>query len=475
MNRSTHSYTHLLLVSASLSVFLFFQDRNLAAYFDGNTAYSDFSDNIFKINTSYFAESILLPLAAKLLGASSSLHAYKLFCAIAIILMLPVISVAAYRYFYSVSISLAFVLLLAAVFPWFRMAGLGQPDPFTICLLVLAVLQKSPHRMFWCLLGASFSHFSLVLVALPAVIAFLLATGLSTNDQKWQGVRMAILALVVGKLGLSLWYAMFSYELGTRLDWIIERWPSFFVERYQGNQIAFWLTPNLYFLCIYALMMSYFLILRRYFFVASMVLSLCCAYLANFITIDGYRVVAVILAAPIAFVLREILSSNATWLEKTLGVMHIAVGQIVNFIVLKWAEIVNALLIVCCWVFILKFASVRGLLLNKYSLTTSGIGDIEPLELLMVLGVLSNMLVLIFDKLRVPVLIAIAQLFLMIPLGFIALQYFRQVYFFNQPLDLAGKFGAAIYLLFLAGCCIRLKIVLPVSDRAVVQLRRLFR
>jgi hypothetical protein len=114
-------------------------------------------------------------------------------------------------------------------------------------------------------------------------------------------------------------------------------------------------------------------------------------------------------------------------------------------------------------------------LLNKYSLTNSGIGDIEPLELLMVLGVLSNLLVLIFDKLRVPALIAIAQLFLMIPLGFIALQYFRQVYFFNQPLDLAGKFGAAIYLLFLAGCCIRLKIVLPVSDRAVVQLRRLFR
>lgn len=136
-------------------------------------------------------------------------------------MMLPVLSIAAYRYFHSVSIELAFILSLAIVFPWFRMAGSGQPDPLTICLLMLAALQQSPHKMFWCLMGASLSHFSLLLMTLPAVMGFLLTTGLTTYRIKIQFVRLAILAVLVGKLCLSLWYFMFSYELGTRLDWIM--------------------------------------------------------------------------------------------------------------------------------------------------------------------------------------------------------------------------------------------------------------
>lgn len=475
MNRSKNSYTQLLLFSVGLGIFLFFQDQNLALYFDGNTAYSDFSANIFKLNTSYFAESILLPLAANVLGASSSLHAYKIFCATVIILMLPVLSVAAYRYFNSVSIALAFILSLALVFPWFRMAGLGQPDPFTICLLILAALQKSPYKVFWCLLGASLSHFSLLLMALPAVVAFLLTTGLTTYRTKVQCVRLAILAVLVGKLGLSLWYFMFSYELGTRLDWIIERWPDFFVERYQGDPIGFWLTPNLYFLIGYTLMMSYFLLSRRYAFVISMLLSLSCAYLANFITIDGYRIVAVILAAPITYVLRELLCIHASQVKKIFQVVDLAANEFVNFVISKWAEIVSAIFIVCSWAYILKSASVRGLLLNQYSLGSSVLGDIEPLWLVVGVGVLSNMTIMIFDRLRASALVIISQLFLLMPLGLIALQYFRQVYFFNQPLDLVGKVAAAVYLLFLAACCTRVKIILPVSYNAAVQLRRLFR
>jgi hypothetical protein len=470
-----NSYTQLILFSLCLGLFLFFQDENLALYFDGNTAYSDFSANIFKINTSYFAESILLPLAANVLGASSSLHAYKIFCAAIIIMMLPVLSIAAFRYFNSVSIALALILSLAIIFPWFRAAGLGQPDPLTIFLLILAVLQKNPHMMFWCLLGASLSHFSLVLMALPAVIAFLLTTDLLPIVKKIHFVRLAILALVVGKVCLSLWYFIFSYELGTRLDWIIERWPDFFISRYQSDPMAFWLTPHLYFLIIYFFIAGSFLLSKRYAFVISMLLSLSCAYVANFITIDGYRIVAVILAAPITFVLREILSNNASRIEEIFRLIHSAFVELMNFILLKWAEVISAVVIVFCWIYILQAASVRGLLLNQYSLSTPALGDIEPLFLVLALGALSNMAVIIFDRLRFSALIIISQLVLFLPLGLIALQYFRQVFFYNQPLDIAGKVVAVIYLLSLAFCSIRFKIILPMSFKAAVQLRRLFR
>ncbi len=475
MDQSKSSNTQLLLFSVGLGIFLFFQDQNLALYFDGNTAYSDFAENIFKINTSYFAESILLPLAAKLMGASSSLHAYKIFCALIIIMMLPVLSIAAYRYFDSRSIALAFVLLLAVIFPWFRMAGLGQPDPLTIGLLILAALQKKPHKIFWCLLGAALSHFSLLLMTLPAVIAFLLSTGFNTYSKKMQCVRLAILALLIGKLGLSLWYFIFSYELGTRLDWIVERWPDFFIERYQSDPVAFWLTPNLYFLIIYSAMMFYFLLLKRYAFIFSMLVSLSCAYVANFITIDGYRIVAVILAAPITYVLIEILSINKNQVENFFRSLYQAAVKFVNFIVSKWAEIVTALSIVCCWAYVVKSASARGLLLNQFAFSFTTLGDIEPLTLIVAVGICSHMALMIFDRLRASALIMISQLVLLMPLGLMTLQYFRQVYFFNQPLDLVGKVAAAVYLLFLVVCCMRVKIILPASYKVAVQLRRLFR
>lgn len=474
MDHIKNSYTQLILFSLCLGLFLFFQDKNLALYFDGNTAYSDFSENIFKKNTSYFAESILLPLAANVLGASSSLHAYKIFCAAIIIVMLPVLSIAAFRYFNSVSIALAFILSLALIFPWFRSAGLGQPDPLTICLLILAVLQKSPYVMFWCLLGASLSHFSLVLMTLPAVIAFLLTTSLLTKVNKIQFVRLAILALLVGKLCLSLWYFIFSYELGTRLDWIIERWPDFFIGRYQSDPVAFWLTPNLYFLILYFFIAGGFLLSKRYAFVISMLFSLSCAYVANFITIDGYRIMAVILIAPITYVLREMLSINADRIEKIFLILHSAFAKILNFILLKWAEMISAIVLVFCWIYILKSASVRGLLLNQHSLSSPVLGDIEPLFIVLALGSLSNIAVIIFDRLRFSALIIISQLVLLLPLGLITLQFFRQVYFYNQPLSITGKVVAIIYLLFLAICSIRFKIILPISFKAAVQLRRLF-
>lgn len=71
-------------------------------------------------------------------------------------------------------------------------------------------------------------------------------------------------------------------------------------------------------------MMSYFVLSRRYAFVISMLLALSCAYLANFISIDGYRIVAVILAAPITYVLREFLFIHASRVEKIFEVIHLA-------------------------------------------------------------------------------------------------------------------------------------------------------
>jgi hypothetical protein len=184
--------------------------------------------------------------------------------------------------------------------------------------------------------------------------------------------------------------------------------------------------------------------------------------------------VAVILAAPITYVLIEILSINKNQVENFFRSLYQAAVKFVNFIVSKWAEIVTAVSIVCCWAYFVKSASVRGLLLNQYAFSFTALGDIEPLSLIVAVGICSHMALMIFDRLRASALIMISQLVLLMPLGLMTLQYFRQVYFFNQPLDFVGKVAAAVYLLFLAACCVRFKIVLPLSDKVAAQLKRLF-
>lgn len=468
------AYEQLLFFSLCLGIFLFFRDKNLHLYFDGNTAYSDFSENIFKVNTSYFAESLLLPLLAKLIGASATLYSYKIFCAILTTFILPVLSAATYRYFQNISLSFAFIFILGAIFPWFRIAGLGQPDPVTLMLLMLAAMQKRPHIMFWYILGASLSHFSLVVMTLPAFVAFLLASRFSTPHQNLKLVKLALLAVIVGKLLISIWYFTFDYQLSTRLDWIFERWPMYFMDRYKENIIGFWLTPSLYFLIIWWVFFFYFILLRRFAFSASMIVALICAYLANFITIDGYRIMAVILAGPVAFVVREFVNINQLRIQAACATFNRLAINIYYFITKNWLNLFVYTVITCTWAFTLKAASVHGLLINKFPSIFNLVIQPKTILALLILLITFNTVVIFFTQSRMAILKKIVNIFFLMPLALITLQYFRQIFFYNEPFSLFGKIGAVLFFIFALVSCFFLPSINLNTDKLKTQLKIIF-
>lgn len=475
-NESTKfSDISVFLISLGLGIFLFFQQSEIDLFFDGNTAYSDFSKNIYKENTSYFAESILLPLIAKIFGASTSLHAYKIFCSFITILILPLLSIAAYKYFETQKSAFIFVFLIIFFFPWFRTPGLGQPDPLTIMFLMLGMLQKHSHKMFWCIFGASLSHFSLVLVSMPSILAFLIATSTLNRSQKVKFVKLALLALLLGKLFLSFWNFIFSYQLGTRTDWILERWPWFFIDRYENDPLAFWLTPTLPFLFIFFAIGIYFLFIRKFALFFAQLLLLISIYVANFITIDGYRIVAVIISAPITIIIREIIYLNNYKFILIINRYIHYITKFNNYLILNWANISSVLIITSAWAYLISSATKVGLTLNQFTTVSFFDHQIDMRLLLVAIGFIFNIVFLLNKNLSKPIFQSIVQLIFVIPLVVIGLQLIRRIFFLDESLPLLVKAIFIVVLFAAIIASIRVKIIRSIFDQINYHLTLIFR
>ncbi len=190
---------------------------------------------------------------------------------------------------------------------------MGFPDPLTILFLVVAVFQKRLGLMFILLALEMLSHFSM---AALSVIGFTALVYFSPNTdfhsrRKLVGISLA--AILTGKAILLSWYAVFHYQLLSRLDWVLGKGYPFFLERYEANIAGFWLTPGILFLALYFLITSYFLMKKRYAFVFSALFALIISYVALFWTVDGLRVFAVVIAAPFAYLLVSFINSLSFW------------------------------------------------------------------------------------------------------------------------------------------------------------------
>ena len=270
----------LLPFSFSLGLYLFFSNPWLRADLqaDSYSWFLDFSRTIFQPQSAYYAESILLPLLARLIGATNSLENYKLLCAFLTLCILPIVAIFAQNHFHKLWKTLLFIFLFGLSFQYLQYYILGFPDPLTILLLVLAVFQRKLIFLFLLLMMAT---------------------------------SITILAILVGKMLLLSWYAVFHYQLMGRMDWALSKGYSFFLERYEANVFGFWLTPGVFFLGVYLLCVIFF-IPRNFRFAMAAIFSLVIAYLALFWTIDGLRVFAVIIAAPYAYLLVAFISSIRT-------------------------------------------------------------------------------------------------------------------------------------------------------------------
>jgi len=309
------TYFVLLLVSSGLSYFLFMRNPWMAS--DLNTDsyiwFVEFARSIFQAQSAYYAESILLPLIAKILGATKTLLTYKLLCGLLTICILPITAIFAQRYFQNVFKTLLFVILFGFSFQYLQYYILGFPDPLTIILLLLAVFQKRPSTMFVFLVLAMLSHFSMAALGALGLAGMLYFSPGASKHSIQKSVGVVIAAIVCGKVLLLAWYSVFHYQLLSRLDWALGKGHAFFLERYEADSMGFWLTPGIPLLTLYFLITIYFLIQKKYTFVLMAIIALAMSYGALFWTVDGLRVFAVVIAAPYAYLLLSFIQSLPIW------------------------------------------------------------------------------------------------------------------------------------------------------------------
>ena len=285
----------LISLSCALSLFLFFQNPWLSTdlYSNSYAWFVDFSRTIFQSNSAYYAESILLPLIARLIKASNSLLAYKYLCAILTCLILPVFTWCSLKILKNRVQAIIFTLLFASTFQYLEFYILGFPDPLTILFLGIAAFSRKSIYvlMFICLAGLS--HFSMALLgACGITMLFLFAPFIEKKLRICLAIA-SILGILIARIFLALWYLIFNYELISRVDFIFNKGAGFFIERYQSNIAGFWLTPGIPFLLFYAITIGFFIHRRNYYFAITAICSLSLAYFSIFITIDGLRVFAV--------------------------------------------------------------------------------------------------------------------------------------------------------------------------------------
>ncbi len=268
--------------------------------------YFDFSRSIYQSQKSYFAESLLLPWAALLLGASKHWLFYKLFGSFLNLLVLPVIAYAAAKYFNHAVKSWIFILVFLFTYRYLAETYyLGFPDPVTIMLLAGAAFQRKPILLFILVVLAAISHFSMTVVAIGALTMLVVTSPNFTKQYKITFIKYAVAALVLGKLLLTIWFYRFKYIPYSRLDWAIDYGLTSFVSRYQADISGFWLTPGIPFLCTFGLFVCIAILRRQVLFALAMLLALTGGYLALFFTIDGLRVFAVVTSAAYIFILKE--------------------------------------------------------------------------------------------------------------------------------------------------------------------------
>jgi len=270
---------------------------------DSYAWFLDFARTIFYPQSAYYAESILLPLIARIIGATSSLENYKLLCGFLTICILPICAIFAQVQFKNFAKTLLFIFLFGLSFTYLRYFILGFPDPLTILLLVASVFQRRLGYLFILLTLAILSHFSMAALGIIGLMTLLYFSPVAGTKAPKKLVSTAMTAIIFGKLFLLAWYSLFHYHLVSRIDWALGKGYPFFLDRYETNISSFWLTPGVLFLALYLLILIYFLALKKIAFVLAAIFALALGYMALFCTVDGLRVFAVIIAAPFTFLL----------------------------------------------------------------------------------------------------------------------------------------------------------------------------
>ena len=256
--------------------------------------YWNFSDSIFRPQTVFYAESVLMPLIGKAIGASSSLLAYQFYSAVLTVLLMPIICVAFRSRIVTTKGLIFSIIAFACTFRYLRDYTLGAPDPLVMILLVLATCSR-PKAMVACIVLAGLTHFSLTVFALIAVLPLQLLHSRQDEDRSvFQQIKYAFSAVVLSKVILIGWYYIFDYQLTSRLHLTLEMGSAFFLQRLIENPFQFFYTPGPFFCAVNIAIFSYFLFKRLYLVCVAQAFALFVCYFVLLITLDGLRIFSVV-------------------------------------------------------------------------------------------------------------------------------------------------------------------------------------
>jgi hypothetical protein len=308
-------YYALLIASFAISLKLFFSSNGLPISFQKDHVdwYLNFSKEVFhpvySLKGAYFSESMLLPVLANSFGAARSMVAYKIFCSILTISILPALFIFAARFFQNLFQTATFIFLICISYAYLWNFTLGFPDPLTILLLFWVAFEQNPKRICLGVILAALSHFSLALLALLGLLALIISSTSLNRVNRFALIKAIVIGLVLGRTILAAWYLGFDYSPSSRFSWAFEYGLESFVKRYDANISGFWFTPGIRFLVVYSFVLLYFLVNKKWAICLAALFALALTYLGLFFTVDGYRIFAVIICAPYAWLLKEFILS----------------------------------------------------------------------------------------------------------------------------------------------------------------------
>lgn len=433
--------TPLIALSAILGLFIFFLNPNLTPSFISTDKsfewYAIFSQEIFQPNFSYIAESILLPLLAKVVGANTSEQAYRLLCAVITLMLLPSLTTAVWRIFNDITKTLITVLIFAFSFRYLWAYQLGFPDPLTILLLVLAATKRDYGPIFFSIFLAALSHFSMSAVGGTALIVlyFCSPDGFANKQQQIRAIKSVFMGLIAGRIFLAIWYFLFDYSLNTRLTIVFEHGLGFFFDRYNSAIQDFWLTPGVNFLLVCLALFAYFLYKRAYLLIIGLSAALSLAYTALFLTTDGLRVFAVVISAAYTWTIQMFVQSLSNGRLTVFSDVPLLAQR--ERIELKAQAFYTFLgiLIATAWCVVLYKAKSKGLFINAPFLMMYLIGDIRVFEGgLICLGALVLFTIAFSPWRSSPTMAFCMKILIVAPLFFIAMQFIRQIINPNEAL-----------------------------------------
>jgi hypothetical protein len=448
------AYYSYLSYSLLLGLACFFMHPNLAESFDSSNGhfewYAIFSKEIFQPNYAYIAESVLLPLIAKFLGANASLESYRLLCSFVTILIVPLVAIFAERRFKSIAAGVVLITFLALTFPYLRLFWLGYPDPLTIIFLASAAFATTRKGLFISTLLAALTHFSIACLAIVGLAALLFAAPKTPHSiSRKAAISSLFLGLVFAKILLVMWFTIFEYKIDSRLNIVMTEGLARFVEQGQRRGAwTFWLTPGSPLLAGYLILFLVSLTQRMHKFALGMVFGLSIAYLSVFFTIDHFRVFSVAISAVYIFSVFVMVLAFSPHIRRLATVLCDTVASMHTIFAGRSIQILTVLIVVLVWITTLIASDRSGMLINKipFFLTEEKSGNLVHL-VIYAAGLFIFFCAIVEVQYHNKWLRRTTGLVFWVPILLLIVQYLRHSFAAELEMNLVVKLCSAVVIL----------------------------